>query len=268
MSLIGEKAYRTCTRHAAALAALLSLSLTACPAEPETKAVGPAKFKLSAMIIDVLTDAGSAGERISGGRDCSLLLPDGSGQGLALSEAGGGGGPASRPSGTADQGKQTGDGAASGDKPAAPPAKKPSSPSASAGKGIGGIRVDWSDWANTLADRWYARLIEMEKKSGRSYSTARPARIRFTVYPDGSIKNISLKTSCGVPSYDKLQIEALKAIAPLPPFPAGSNKKSMTMVQGWESRALKRGERDFQPGSYGKRFPSEKLKPKAGTGKK
>lgn len=129
-------------------------------------------------------------------------------------------------------------------------------------KAMGGVGVDWSSWASKLADRWYEKLITLEKQSGRHFHTRRPARIKFTCYPDGTIGQISVFRSCGVPAYDRMQIEALKQTVPLPAFPAGSRRKSFTLLQGWESHPRVPGESEFTPGSYGKNFPLERLKPK------
>lgn len=127
-----------------------------------------------------------------------------------------------------------------------------------------GVAVDWSSWAGRLADRWYDKLIALEKQSGRHFRTLRPARIKFTCYADGTIGQISVYRSCGIPAYDKMQIEALKQTIPLPSFPVGSKRKSYTLLQGWESHPRVLGEPEFTPGSYGKNFPVEKVNSKQG----
>lgn len=123
-----------------------------------------------------------------------------------------------------------------------------------------GTGVDWSPWANELADRWYKNLLALERKSGKGFNTVRPAKIRFTCYPDGSIKNISLYRSCGISEYDRMQIEALKQVQPLPAFPPGTRRKSITMLQGWASGPKTKGQQDFELGSYGKRMPVERVR--------
>lgn len=143
------------------------------------------------------------------------------------------------------------------------PAEPASTTAAPQTKSLDATGVDWSQWANELADRWYKNLIELERKSGKGFNTLRPAKIRFTCYPDGSIKNIILIRSCGVSEYDRMQIQALKKTPPLPPFPAGTKRKSITMQQGWESRRKKKGEKDFELGSYGKRMPVERVRLKS-----
>ncbi len=140
--------------------------------------------------------------------------------------------------------------------PTATPASRPR------GKGLDGTAVDWSQWANELADRWYKNLVVLERKSGKGFNTLRPAKIRFTCYPDGSIKKIAVFRSCGIAQYDRMQIEALKKAQPLIGFPAGTKKKSITMLQGWESRKKQAGEKDFELGSYGKKMPVERVRKK------
>jgi TonB family protein len=154
-------------------------------------------------------------------------------------------------------GKYAGQGSAS--QPQAKPAAG-STPSPSRPAKLDGTGVDWSQWANELADRWYKNLIALERKSGRGFNTVRPAKIRFTCYPDGSIKNITLYRSCGIAEYDRMQIEALKQVQPLPPFPPGTKRKSITMLQGWASGPKTRGQKDFELGSYGKRMPVERVR--------
>lgn len=117
--------------------------------------------------------------------------------------------------------------------------------------------VDWSKWVSTLADRWYWNLKNMEYRSAKVFRTARPALIHFTCYRNGTISNIYLRQTCGVPAYDQMQIEALKRCVPLAPFPEGSIRQSYSLLQGWECHPKVAGEQDFQPGSYGKNFPVE-----------
>lgn len=119
--------------------------------------------------------------------------------------------------------------------------------------------VDWSHWVTQLADRWFYNLKRLETFYGRDFHSPRAAQIRFTCYPNGTIGNISLEQSSGIAAYDQLQIQALCQAMPLTPFPAGSQRKSVTLVQGWESHPRRPGEQDFRPGSFGQGFPQEKV---------
>lgn len=120
--------------------------------------------------------------------------------------------------------------------------------------------VDWSGWIAKLADRWYYVLRMNEEVVGNEFVTARPALIQFTCYNNGQIGNMFLKQSSGNPAYDRLQMIALMQAAPLHAFPQGTQRTSITLVQGWESHIKQAGEQDFVPGSFGKGFPMEKVK--------
>ncbi len=120
--------------------------------------------------------------------------------------------------------------------------------------------VDWSGWIARLADRWYYVLRMSEEVVGNEFITARPALIQFTCYSNGQIGNMMLKQTSGNPAYDRLQMIALMQAAPLPAFPQGTHRTSITLVQGWESHIKQAGEQDFVPGSFGKGFPMEKVK--------
>jgi hypothetical protein len=120
--------------------------------------------------------------------------------------------------------------------------------------------IDWSRWMSVLADRWWYVLKGTEHQLGLRFVTARPAMIQFTCYADGSIGNIVLRQSSGIPIYDRLQMETLMASMPAPPFPAGTKRESITLCQGWESHAKRPGEEDFQPGSFGREFPKERVR--------
>ena len=119
--------------------------------------------------------------------------------------------------------------------------------------------VNWSGWISVLADRWYFVLTQYENGIGARFVTERPALIEFTCHEDGSISDIYLKQTSGVPVYDRLQMIALSQVAPLPAFPQGTKRRQITLVQGWESHERKQGESDFKPGSFGKSFPMEKV---------
>lgn len=120
--------------------------------------------------------------------------------------------------------------------------------------------VDWSHWVSTEADKWFYILRSAETGFGVRFDCPRPALIQFTCYADGTIGNIILRQSSGVPVYDQLQIEALKATMPTNPFPRGTVRSSITLVQGWESHKKRDGEADFQPGSFGQDFPAERVR--------
>lgn len=117
--------------------------------------------------------------------------------------------------------------------------------------------IDWSPWFSKLADRWHVHLRKLERKRNIVFVTTGPARIRFTCFSDGSIGFVSLQKSSGVNEYDSMQIRALLACSPLPPFPSGTKRSKITVVQGWESRRKRLGEKDFEPGSFGKEYPKE-----------
>lgn len=120
--------------------------------------------------------------------------------------------------------------------------------------------VDWSGWIAKLADRWYYVLRMSEEVVGGQFITPQPALIQFTCYSNGQIGNLILKQSSGDPAYDRLQMVALMQAAPLPAFPQGTHRNSITLVQGWESHLKQAGEQDFVPGSFGRGFPMEKVK--------
>jgi TonB family protein len=139
------------------------------------------------------------------------------------------------------------------------PPSQPMAPQEDTGKMLE-FDVDWSRWMSGMADRWFYVLRTAEYNMGIQFHTPRPALIQFTCYADGTIRNISLKQSSGVAEYDRLQMQTLTQICPLPPFPAGSKRTHLTLVQGWESHPRKPGEDDFQPGSFGRGFPQEKVR--------
>ena len=120
--------------------------------------------------------------------------------------------------------------------------------------------VDWSTWVSSLADRWFYVLRNCEHGFGVQFMTPRPALIQFTCYADGTIGNVFLKQSSGVPIYDQLQMTTLMQVVPNAPFPQGTKRTSITLIQGWESHQKRTGESDFQPGSFGKDFPAERVR--------
>ena len=121
------------------------------------------------------------------------------------------------------------------------------------------VGVDWSSWVSAMSGRWFYNLRMLESQANIQFLTDRPALIQFTCYPSGQMANISLKQSSGVDAYDRLQMLALSQVAPLP-FPAGTQCTSITLVQGWESHAKRPGEIGFDPTSFGRGFPLEKVR--------
>lgn len=156
--------------------------------------------------------------------------------------------------------------------PQAPPARMAVRPDVPAPTPPGGIAddapnsflkeydVDWSSYITVLADRWYANLRTMEYQCGMQFLTLRPALIQFTCYSNGQLGNIVLKQSSGVLIYDRMQMIALSRVTPLPPFPAGTRRTTVTLVQGWESHAKRPGEQEFQMGNFGRGFPTERVR--------
>jgi len=120
--------------------------------------------------------------------------------------------------------------------------------------------VDWSHWVGGVADRWYYVLQQFEEAANVEFQTVRPALIQFTCYNNGQVGNVSLKQSSGNLIYDNLQMLALVHTVPLPAFPAGTMRTSITLVEGWESHEQRPGEHAYQPGSFGKGFPMEKVR--------
>lgn len=119
--------------------------------------------------------------------------------------------------------------------------------------------VSWQPWVAALASAWYSNLRFHEESYGIEFHTARPALIQFTCYADGHIGNVALRQSSGIPVYDQLQIAALMQTAPLAPFPRGTAKSSITLIQGWESHRKRPGESDFQPFNFAGHYPQEKV---------
>ncbi len=120
--------------------------------------------------------------------------------------------------------------------------------------------VNWSGWVSQLADRWYYVLHQFENGADMQFITQRPALFEFTCYANGQIGNVSLRQSSGNIIYDHLQMIALMQATPLAPFPQGTKRTSITLLQGWESHVKQPGESDYVPGSFGKNFPMEKVR--------
>lgn len=125
--------------------------------------------------------------------------------------------------------------------------------------------VNWAPWIAAMANTWYGNLRYHEKSYGIQFHTARPALIQFTCYADGHIGNVVLRQSSGIPVYDELQMAALMQVAPLAPFPKGTAKNSITLVQGWESHRKRPGESDFEPSQFANRYQMERVSRWAGT---
>ena len=120
--------------------------------------------------------------------------------------------------------------------------------------------VDWAGWISRFADRWFFVLKQCEMSQNAHFVTVRPALFQFTCYNNGTVANVVLKQSSGNVAYDRLQVIALMQAMPAPPFPAGTHRQTITLVQGWESHVRQAGESDFIPGSFGRGFPMEKVK--------
>ncbi len=120
--------------------------------------------------------------------------------------------------------------------------------------------VDWSKWVSKFADRWFYVLRLYEDGAHAEFLTQRAALIEFTCYANGQLGNIRLKQSSGNLIYDRLQVIALMQTVPLLPFPPGTKRTSITLLQGWESHVQKPGESTYVPGSFGKNFPTEKVR--------
>lgn len=125
--------------------------------------------------------------------------------------------------------------------------------------------VNWQPWIAAMASTWYGNLRYHEHSYGIQFHTPRPALIQFTCYADGHIGNVVLRQSSGIPVYDELQMASLMQVAPLAPFPKGTVKSSITLVQGWESHKKRPGESDFQAFQFAGKYPMEKVSRWAGT---
>lgn len=118
--------------------------------------------------------------------------------------------------------------------------------------------VSWAPWMAHLSSNWHEILKGCEEVLAMQFHTVRPALIQFTCYADGHIGNVILRQSSGIPVYDRLQIASLMEVRLLP-FPQGTVRKSVTLIQGWESHTKQPGEQDFQPWNFANRFPQEKV---------
>jgi TonB family protein len=92
--------------------------------------------------------------------------------------------------------------------------------------------VDWSLWMGEVGDRW-STVFNAGYNDGK-FHTDGPAFVQFTCKADGSISEIALAKSSGDRMCDRSQIEALVNCMPLPAFPVGSARKSVTLLYVWE----------------------------------
>lgn len=120
-------------------------------------------------------------------------------------------------------------------------------------------QVNWSPWISTLANRWHTILRDSETLVGVEFQTSKPALIQFTCYADGRIGNVFLRQSSGIPVYDRMQILSLMECGPLDPFPPGTQKRSVTLIQGWESHRKRPGEQQFNTRAFADRYPQERV---------
>jgi hypothetical protein len=92
--------------------------------------------------------------------------------------------------------------------------------------------VDWSVWMNEVGDRW-STVFNSAYNNGK-FHTDGPAFVQFTVKADGSISEIMMAKGSGDIMCDRSQVEALVNCMPLPAFPVGSARKSVTLLYVWE----------------------------------
>lgn len=92
--------------------------------------------------------------------------------------------------------------------------------------------VDWSLWMSEVGNRW-STVFNSGYSSGK-FHTDGPAFVQFTCKADGSISEIALAKSSGDTMCDRSQMEALVNCMPLPAFPVGSARKSVTLLYVWE----------------------------------
>jgi protein TonB len=77
---------------------------------------------------------------------------------------------------------------------------------------------EWGDYAAKMIARirvhWYANMPDLIRMGVRGMVT-----IRFTIQRDGSITDIIILSSSGVPPYDNAAVQALQLSSPLAPLP-------------------------------------------------
>lgn len=92
--------------------------------------------------------------------------------------------------------------------------------------------VDWSVWMNEVGDRW-STVFNSAYNNGK-FHTDGAAFVQFTCKADGSITDIVIAKGSGDRMCDRSQVEALVNCMPLPAFPVGSARKSVTLLYVWE----------------------------------
>ena len=107
--------------------------------------------------------------------------------------------------------------------------------------------VDWSGWMADVADRW--SFVFNTESLGGKFQTCGPALVQFTCFRDGTIGEISIERSSGDSICDHEQISALKDCVPLPAFPAGSRKQSVTLLYVWDYASKSRIVKQVKPQS-------------------
>lgn len=120
--------------------------------------------------------------------------------------------------------------------------------------------VDWSAWMSDVADRWQRVLgffQAPESSDGHNSASNRPAFIQFTCHRDGHVDHVTVLQGSGIAELDRQQVNALVDCMPLPPFPAGSRRQSVTLLYVWESAQNQAGNQGAQPRAVGKESPLE-----------
>jgi TonB family protein len=92
--------------------------------------------------------------------------------------------------------------------------------------------VDWSVWMNEVGDRW-STVFNSAYNNGK-FHTDGPAFVQFTCKADGSITDVVVAQGSGDRMCDRSQVEALVNCMPLPAFPVGSARKTVTLLYVWE----------------------------------
>ncbi len=92
--------------------------------------------------------------------------------------------------------------------------------------------VDWSTWMSEVGNRW--SVVFNSAYNDGKFRTEGAAFVQFTCRRDGTISDISMEKSSGDTLCDRGQMEALVNCMPLPAFPIGSAKDSVTMLYVWE----------------------------------
>ncbi len=92
--------------------------------------------------------------------------------------------------------------------------------------------VDWSTWMSEVGDRW--SIVFNSAYNNGKFRTDGAAFVQFTCKRDGTISDVLMEKSSGDRLCDRGQMEALVSCMPLPAFPVGSAKDSVTMLYVWE----------------------------------